>query len=177
MVVAVSLLTACSSLLAPRTIELSQPRLQALLAERLAVPAQRMGPFFFRVGEPRLTLQPALNRVAVGLEVGVGSPYIPMPTLAGSLRVSQRLRFEPSDNTVRLSDVSVERFVVAGLPQALQSVIDSYARPLAGAVLEDTVLYALRADDIAAMKRHRLRPGAIHVKDASIEIELVPSEG
>ena len=170
-------MAACSSLLAPHSVELSQARLQALLAERLTVQTQRMGPFFFRVDEPQLTLQPALDRVAVSLQVGVGSPYIPMPTLAGSLRVSQRLRFEPSDNTVRLDDVAVERFVVAGLPEALQRVIDSYARPLAGAVLDGTVLYALRADDIAAMKRHGLRPGAIRVKDASIEIELVPSEG
>lgn len=169
------LLASCSSLLAPRSIELSQARLQTLLAERLPAQTERVGPFRFRADEPGLTLLPALNRVAVDMAVGIVSDFIPIPTLSGSLRVTQRLRFETSDSTVRLDDVVVERFDVAGLPQTLQRVIDTYARPFAGALLEDRVLYALRPQEIAEMSRHGLRPGSIRVKDTAIEIELVPA--
>jgi hypothetical protein len=93
--------------------------------------------------------------------------------LSGSLLVSEGVRFEPSDNTVRLVDVQVERFVIDGLPASWQRQLDRLGKPLARGLLEDQVLYTLRPKDVAALEGRGLRPGDLRVTASGVEITLV----
>ena len=95
--------------------------------------------------------------------------------LAGSLLVSEGLRFEASDNTIRLVDVRVERFVIDGLPASWQRQLDRLGKPLARGLLEDQVLYTLRPKDVAALEGRGLRPGDLRVTSSGIEITLLPA--
>ena len=115
---------------------------------------------------------------AAGLEIVIlpsspqTNPYVVQ--LAGSLRVSEGLRFEPSDNTIRLVDVRVERFVIDGLPSSWQRQLDRLGKPLARSLLEDQVLYTLRPKDVAGLEGRGLRPGDLRVTASGVEITLVP---
>ncbi len=96
--------------------------------------------------------------------------------MTGSLRVTEGLRFEASDNTVRLVDVHVERFVIDGLPPAWQRELDRIGKPLAKALLDDAVLYALRPQDIAGLEDFGVRPGDLRVTDSGLRITLLPND-
>ena len=157
----------------PRTVELPQARLQELVARHFPVDKRLLDVIDLTLDSPRVGLQPEANRISVevALRANGGGPI--QTRLSGSLLVSEGLRFEPSDNTVRLVDVQVERFVIDGLAASWQRQIDRLGKPLARGLLEDQVLYTLRPKDLAALEGRGLRPGDLRVTASGVEITLV----
>ncbi len=168
------LLAACTSLLLPRTIDVPQERLQELLARQFPVQKRLFEAIDIRLDSPRLTLQPESNRVSIEVALGAGNGAAAQASLRGSLVVSEGLRFEPSDHTIRLVDVRVERFVVEGLSGNWQRQLDRIGKPLAKALLDDQVLYALRPKDIASLEGRGVRPGDLRVTATGISVTLQP---
>lgn len=158
----------------PRTVELSQARLQELVARRFPVDRRLLDAIDLTLDSPRVGLHPEANRISVevALRAHGGGPI--QTRMSGSLLVSESLRFEPSDNTVRLVDVQVERFVIDGLPASWQRQLDRIGKPLARGLLEDQVLYTLRPKDVAALEGRGLRPGDLRVTASGVEITLLP---
>lgn len=165
---------ACTSLLVPRSVDVPQARLQELLARRFPVHKRLFDLFDVSVDSPRLTLQPESNRVAVELALNAAGDGAVKTSMTGSLLVSEALRFEPADHTIRLADVRVERFAIEGLPGSWQRQLDHLGKPLATALLEDQVLYALRPKDVAALEGRGVQPGELRVTDSGITITLRP---
>ena len=165
-------LAGCS--VGPRTVELSQARLQELVARHFPVDKRLLDVIDLTLDSPRVGLQPEANRISVevALRANGGGPI--QTRLSGSLLVSEGLRFEPSDNTVRLVDVQVERFVIDGLAASWQRQIDRLGKPLARGLLEDQVLYTLRPKDVAGLEGRGLRPGDLRVTASGVEITLLP---
>ncbi|MCE9658340.1 MAG: DUF1439 domain-containing protein [Burkholderiales bacterium] len=158
----------------PRTIELSQDRLQEMVARRFPVDKRVLDAIDLTLDSPRVGLQPDSNRISVEVALRASGGSAIAARLAGSLLVSEGLRFEPSDNTIRLVDVRVERFVIDGLPSSWQRQLDRLGKPLARGLLEDQVLYTLRPKDVAALEGRGLRPGDLRVTSSGIEIALQP---
>jgi hypothetical protein len=160
--------------LGPHTVELSQARLQELVARRFPVDKRVLDVIDLTLDAPRVGLQPEVNRISVevALRAKAGGPI--QTRLSGSLLVSEALRFEPADNTIRLVDVEVERFVIDGLPSSWQRQLDRLGKPLARGLLEDQVLYTLRDKDVATLNGRGLRPGDLRVTASGIEITLLP---
>jgi hypothetical protein len=166
----------CASLLGPRTVDVPQARLQELIEKRFPVNKRLFDAIDVTLEAPHLSLEPDSNRIdiEVALRAGNGGPV--RASMAGSLLVSQSLRFDAGDNTIRLSNVRVERFVVDGLPANWQRQIDRLGKPLATSLLEGQVLYALRPKDIAGLEGHGMRPADLRVTATGISITLVPIE-
>jgi hypothetical protein len=171
------ILAACASLVVPRTVDVPEARLQELIARRFPVKKRLFDLIDVVVDSPRLTLQPDVNRVAIEVALNAGnSDGVVKSSVTGSLLVSEGLRFEPSDHTVRLVDVHVERFEIEGLPGNWQRQLDRLGKPFAKALLDDQVLYALRPKDVAALEGRGVRPGDLRVTDAGLAITLLPAE-
>lgn len=170
------LVAACARVFVPNTISLSETRLQELIARQVPAQTRRIEPFVVRIAAPLLTLLPEQDRLAVELQVSVTSDLLPLPPLSGAMFVTQRLRYEPSDHTIRLVDVQVARFAVGGVPQSWQDPLLRIGRPLAEAVLKEKTLYALKPEDAARLTGRGVQPGAIHVRPARVEIELLPAD-
>ena len=171
----VAVLSACADLFGPRTVEVSQARLQELIARRFPIDRRVLNAIDITVDSPRLTMQPESNRVAIEVSLRAGSDGAVSTQVNGLLLVSEGLRFEPSDNTVRLVDVRVERFAIDGLPGNWQRQLDRLGKPLAKALLDDQVLYALRPKDIAALEGRGVRPGDLRVTATGLSITLLPT--
>jgi Protein of unknown function (DUF1439) len=168
-------LAGCAGGFGPHTVELSQARLQEAVARHFPVDKRVLDAIDLTLDTPRVGLQPEANRISVELALrasGGGSGIT--ARLAGSLLVSEGLRFEASDNTIRLVDVHVERFVIDGLPSGWQRQLERVGKPLARSLLEDQVLYTLRPKDIAALEGRGLRPGDMRVTSSGVEITLLP---
>ena len=160
--------------LGPHTVELSQARLQELVARHFPVDKRLLDVIDLTLDSPRIGLQPEANRISVELALRAGGGSVIQSRLSGSLLVSEGLRFEASDNTIRLVDVQVERFVIDGLPASWQRQLDRVGKPLARGLLEDQVLYALRPKDVAALEGRGLKPGDLRVTANGLEITLLP---
>lgn len=164
----------CASLLGSRTIDVSQVRLQELVEKRFPVSKRVFDGLEVTLDSPRLTLEPETNRIDVEVALRAGNDGVVRTTIAGSLLVSQSLRYEPSDNTIRLVDVRVERFAIDGLSARWQRQIDRLGKPLARALLEGEVLYALRPRDIAGFEGRGVRPADLRVTANGLSITLMP---
>jgi len=172
---AAALLAGCLAF-GPRTVDVPQARLQELIARRFPVDRRVLDAIDITVDTPRLSLQPDSNRIAVEMALRAGTGGAISAQMNGSLLVSEGLRFEPSDNTVRLVDVRVERFAIDGLPGHWQRQLDRLGKPLAKALLDDQVLYALRPKDIAGLEGRGVRPGDLRVTATGLSITLLPIE-
>ena len=166
-------LAACATVL-PNTIEVPQARLQELIARRFPIDKRVLDAINLTVDSPRLSLQPESNRIAIELALRAESGGAVAARAVGSLLVSEGLRYEASDNTVRLVDVRVERFTIDGLPGNWQRQLDRLGKPLAKALLEDQVLYTLRPKDVAVLEGRGARPGALRVTATGLSITLMP---
>ena len=166
-------LAACASLL-PNTVEVPQARLQELIARRFPIDKRVLDAIDLTVDSPRLGLQPETNRISVELALRAESGGAVAARMVGSLLVSEGLRYEASDHTVRLVDVRVERFAIDGLPGNWQRQLDRLGKPLAKALLEDQVLYTLRPKDVAVLEGRGVRPGDLRVTATGLSITLMP---
>ena len=170
-------LPGCVALMGSRTVDVPQAKLQALVDARFPVRKRLFDTFDVALTSPRVSLQPDLDRIVVEVALGAGNDDGAVRTsMSGSLVVSEGLRFEPSDNTVRLVDVRVERFAIDGLPASWQRQLDRLGKPLARSLLDDQVLYALRPKDVAGLEGRGLRPSELRVTASGLRITLVPAE-
>ena len=145
-------LLGCGSV-GPRTVELSQARLQELVARHFPVDKRLLDVIDLTLDSPRVGLQPEANRISVEVALqGERRRSDPDPTLRLACSSARACASRPSDNTVRLVDVQVERFVIDGLPASWQRQLDRLGKPLARGLLEDQVLYTLRPKDVAALE-------------------------
>jgi len=144
-------LAGCAGLV-PRTVELPQARLQELVARHFPVDKRVLDAIDLTLDSPRVGLQPEANRISVELALRARHGSAIQSRLTGSILISEGLRFEPSDNSIRLVDVEVERFVIDGLPASWQRQLDRIGKPLARGLLEDQVLYTLRPKDVAGLE-------------------------
>lgn len=168
------LLAACTTGFGPRTVDVPQARLQELIERRFPIDRRLLDAIDVSVDSPRLSLQPDSNRIAVELALRADSGGAIAARMTGSLLVSEGLRFEASDNTVRLVDARVERFAIDGLPGHWQRQLDRLGKPLARALLDDQVLYALRPKDVAALEGRGVRPADLRITSTGLSITLLP---
>jgi hypothetical protein len=164
-----ALLSACAS--GPRSVDVSRQQLQSALERRFPQDARPGGALTYHVAAPRLALLPAENRVRLDFTLDATHVVLRTP-FRGELGLSFGLRYEPSDASVRATDVRIERVAVPDLPIPWQALLKSGAGGLAGKLLDDTVLHTFRPEDLA--RAGGWRPGAIQVTPAGLHITLLP---
>jgi hypothetical protein len=170
---AVLLLSGCAALLGPRNIDVSQERLQQLVAARFPVNKRYLELFDVTVNSPRLTLLPASNRIATQFDVSAEDRLLRRP-LRGSMDLNCALRFEPADNTIRLADVRVDSLLIGDAPGPLQTQFSRLARLLAEDVLNDQVVHTLRPEDIQSAQGRGYQPGDLRVTSRGLTLTLNP---
>ena len=169
------LLGACANLLnpGPRAYTISQAQLLELIAKRF--------PFNDRVAElldlqalaPRIRLLPESNRIATELDVNLTERLL-RTAFTGSLAMDYGLRFEPSDNSIRMTDVKVSSLQFAGVPERYQPLVNSLAPRLAERLLNDFSLHQINAKDLGVVNGWAYAPGGFQVTPQGLTISLTP---
>ena len=130
------------------------------------------------VSAPRITLDPANNRINTSLDLKVaGNSLVGLFTrkqYQGGIDLSYGLRFEPSDGSVRLNDVKVAHFSVDGAPEALQRLIEKHGASLTQKLLDDYPIYKLKAEDLRTAAGQGYQPGALKIVPEGLSITLDP---
>ena len=164
---------ACAELLGPRTVEVPQARLQELIDRQFPLDSRLLDVLDAAVAAPRLSMRPAMNRIGTEFELTVSDRLFKQPH-RGTLLLDCGVRFEASDNTLRLTNVRVERFEVDGFPMPLQRQIDRIGVQLAERLLSERVLYTLRPKDVEAVQERGYQSADIRVAPQGLVITLMP---
>jgi len=160
----------------PRVVEISEARLAARIAREFPRQARYLELFDIALEVPRLRLLPEENRIATQLPYRLGGPLTGGRQYEGLLQLSYGLRYEPADQSVRLAEVRVDAFEVAGLPPSLQRRVGGLGGLLAEGLLQDFAIHRLRPEDLEQAGRRGLQPGALRVVPGAVQLELVPVE-
>lgn len=158
----------------PRTIEISEAKLVEIINTQFPFNSRYLELFDVSLASPRVRLIPAENRIGTELGYSLGSFLLGARDYQGRLNLSYGLRFEPSDNTVRLSQVRVDGFEVPGVPSAYASRANRLGALLAENLLKDFVLHRLKPEDLEIARGWGYQPGALSVVPGGLRLQLDP---
>lgn len=168
-------LAGCASLAGPRTIVITEAQLLEALQQRFPFGIRLLDSVQFAAMSPRLRLLPDENRIATELDLqaleGLGGR-----ALRGVVGLSTGLRFEPSDASVRLAQVRLDRldFGTGTLASLLAGQGGRIAAALGERLLEDLAVYTLAPEDAERLRRRGYEPGELRVTPAGLSLTLQP---
>lgn len=168
-------LTGCAVLQpGPRSIDLSEAKLAAMIGDQFPFNSRYMELFDVVLDRPQVRLMPAENRIGTAMGYSIGASLLGMRPTQGTLDLSYSLRFEPADQTVRLTQVRVERFDVPGVPPAYATRVNRLGGLLAEGLLQDFVIHRLKPEDLQAAQGWGYQPGALQVVPGGLRLQLDP---
>jgi hypothetical protein len=155
----------------PRTVEVSQAQLQAALDRKFPSQVRLLELLDVQLTAPRLTLQPEAGRLRTDFALQV-SDRILRRSLQGQLDLSFGLRYEPTDASVRMREVRVERMDLRGLPEAWVPYAQRIGPLAAERLLEGAVLHTFTPEQLA--RANGWTPGELRVTRGGVAITLLP---
>jgi len=169
------LLAGCAALApGPRTVEISKAKLAELINRQFPFSSRYLALFDVSLSAPQVRLMPAENRIGTAFSYSLGSLLLGARLFQGQLDLSYSLRFEPADNSVRLSQVRVEGFDVPGVPPLYASRANRLGTLLAESLLQDLVIHRLRPEDLQAARGWGYQPSALRVLPGGLQLQLDP---
>jgi hypothetical protein len=169
-VLAVAWLTGCAGL-GPRNVMLSQEQMQTALERHFPYQRRLLEVIDVNVARPTLRLLPERNRIATDLDLSA-TERLSGRTVRGSLALDYALRYEPSDGSVRLSQVRVQD---AKLDLGNGPLSPSSARLgalLAEHLLDDVALYRADPERLKVLQRLGVTAADIVVTSRGIEVRF-----
>lgn len=166
-------LAGCASLFGPRTVEVSQAQLQGRIDREFPLNYRLLEFFDVNVSAPRLSLRPEANRIATAFQVSVSGQLFRQPH-RGTLALDYGVRFELTDNTLRLTQVHVDHFEIDDASIGTAWQLDRIGAQLAEHLLNDRVVYTLRPEDVEAVEGRGYRPSEIRVTRSGLAMTLLP---
>jgi hypothetical protein len=167
------LLAACASLGVPDHYTFSESEFSALVAKRFPL-TQRLGEVAdVTVSSPQLWLIPERNRLGSRFDVSAAERFFGK-ALAGRITLDYALRFEPADDSVRLTQVRVQQLQFDGAAAALPLDAQRIGALLAETVLEDFPVYRLKPEQSDRLRAAGLKGGAVTVTSRGVEVTLAP---
>jgi hypothetical protein len=121
---------------------------------------------------PVLRMLAAQNRVAADMMVQASGPALNRKQ-TGTFEVDFALRYEPSDRTLRATQLRFRRFNLPGLTASGAELLNTFGPNLAEQSFQEVVLHQLKPQDLAMADGLGLQPGSITVTDVGLVIGFV----
>ena len=170
-----ALLTACAGIAGgPRLITVSEAQLAQRIEEQFPLRRRYLELFDLTLSSPRVRLIPAENRLGTRVDYALGDFWGGSRRYEGALTLSYGLRFEPTDSSVRMSDVRVEAFDVPRLSGPMATQVQRLGALVAEHLLNDFSLHRFKPEDLQSAQQRGYRPGALRVVDGGLQLELLP---
>ncbi len=151
----VGLLSACAGWLGPRVVIVSDAELSQRLAERFPIERRWLELFDLRLSNPRVSTDASSGRLRVEVDIRVGQRLIGKE-LATRLQLLGKPRYEASDHSIRITDVSVDALQVNGSAESILGRVGAWPSTWLAQVLEDRTIYQLSARQLTDLERQGL---------------------
>jgi len=164
-------LAGCAGLGGPRNVTLSQERMQSLIERQFPRQHRLLEVVDIMVARPTLRLLPDRNRIATDLDLSA-TERLSGRTVRGSLALDYALRYEPSDASLRLSQVRVQDVKLEVGSGPLSPSGARLGALLAERLLDDFVLYRADAERLKLLQRAGVAAAEIVVTSSGIELRF-----
>ena len=171
--VLVTLLAACAQVLGPQSISYSANDLNAMLDKRFPLDRRLAEVLDIRISRPTVSLVPERNHLATRLTME-GADRLFGSRFTGALALEYGVRYEASDQTLRLVDVHVTELHWNEAVSSGRGVIQRFGGAAVEQMLEDTVIHKLTPEQLERAARYGYQPSAAQVTLRGLEITLVP---
>jgi hypothetical protein len=168
-----ALVAAGCAALGPRNLTLSEADLGRLLASRFPTTQRLAEVVDVTVSSPRVWLIPERNRLGGTFDVNAAERLFGRAA-NGKLAMECALRFEPADDSIRLTQVRVQQLQMETGGAALPLQAQRIGSLLAEKVLDDMAVYRLKPEQAERLHAAGLRTGAVTVTSRGVEVTLAP---
>ena len=163
----------CLGMGGPQQIVLTPADLLRAMAPRFPIERRLLGVLEVRAELPRLRLVAESQRLGAEFDVTIDD-RLSRQTYRGVIGFESALRYERSDQSVRLDRLRVQRLQFDGLPPSAQPLLRTAGTALAEQMLADMTVYRFPADKLRAAERRGYAPSAVSVGAEGVTIELSP---
>lgn len=171
------LLSGCASMLPAQEVEVPLSRLQREIDKRFPVNNRYLELFDVTLSQPKLSLDPANDRLVAAFDAAVLPPMAKKP-LETRLQVSGNLRIDPKRRAIVLVDPRLDSLgALAGNGTGTgtgQGKLGQLGVLLAEELLNNTVLYTFAPDAFTVMGQ-RFNPTRIMTRRNSLVVSFEPA--
>ena len=169
--------TGCSGMFSgEQTVFIDGSKLQQKLDTRFPVDKRLLGMFDVTVSNPRLSFDPAANKLGTRLTLATPAVFGLMPAMKGNVDLAYGLRFEPSDNSVRMTNVEVKSVDLKDEKGQGNSRANNALAMVGEQMFQDYTLYKFTASDLEKASKYQYTPTTITVKRNGVDVLLVPKK-
>jgi hypothetical protein len=171
-----TVLSACAGF-GPRTVDVPMEKLQASLAKQFPYNSDFARLLDLTVTSPKLRALPDENRLATEVALSIAPRFMNNTKLAGALTIDSALRFEASDQTVRLSNPRVRKLDIAGLKSEESKAINmtKLGEFLLENAMQDMIVYQVKEEDRKRFGAN-IASGDFKVTNEGLSITLTPQK-
>lgn len=166
-------LSGCAGLVGNRTVSLSESELTLLLARQFPLERKVLEVVDLQVANPQLRLLPESNRIATELDV-FALDRLFGSRAQGHVKLDYGLRFEPTDHTIRMTQVHVRDLALESGANTLHGVAQRLGTLVAEDLLENMTLYKMKPAQADEMNRLNLEASPIRVTAQGISMSVSP---
>ena len=169
-------LSGCASFLGTHDVDISESQLTVLMARQFPMERKVMEVIDLNITNPVLTLIPQDNRVGTELDVTAVDRLFGSTAL-GHVKLDYSLRFQPSDHTIRMTQVRVRELSLSSGSNNLHGAAQRIGGLVAENALENLVLYRMKPAQADEMDRLNLVASPITVTPTGLHMSVSPKQG
>jgi hypothetical protein len=151
------------------TVTFTEAEIQGRLGEKFPKSERLLDLIPVEIAEPRVRFLRGSNRVELTMEADVAVPWVQTYRTTGVFTTS--IRYEPEDQTLRLSDIKVEDFDATNLPEKFKAPLRITLTAAADKYLNDHPVHQLEPKDYKG-KMVKMLLREITVKEGELEVKL-----
>ncbi|MFL6695874.1 MAG: hypothetical protein ACJ8GJ_01825 [Vitreoscilla sp.] len=169
-------LSGCAGLVGTHDVDISESQLTVLMARQFPMERKVMEVIDLNITNPVLTLIPQDNRVGTELDV-TAIDRVFGSTALGHVKLDYGLRFQPSDHTIRMTQVRVRELSLSSGSNNLHGAAQRIGGLVAENALENLVLYRMKPAQADEMDRLNLVASPITVTPQGLHMTVSPKQG
>ena len=171
-----ALLSGCAGLIGSHDVDISESQLTLLLARQFPMERKVMEVVDLSITNPVLTLIPQGNRIGTELDVAAIDRLFGN-TASAHVKLDYGLRFQPSDHTIRMTQVRVRELTLASGSSNLHGAAQRIGGLVAEGALENLVIYRMKPAQADEMDRLNLVASPITVTPQGLHMTVSPKQG
>jgi hypothetical protein len=170
-----ALLSGCASLIGTHDVDISESQLALLLARQFPMERKVLEVIDLSITNPVIELIPQGNRVGTELDVSALDRLFGS-TAMGHVKLDYGLRFQPSDHTIRMTQVRVRELTLSSGSNNLRGAAQRIGSLVAENALENLVLYRMKPAQADEMDRLDLVASPITVTPRGLHMTVSPRQ-
>ena len=166
-------LSGCAGLLGTHDLDISESQLTLLLARQFPMEREVLEVVGLSISNPQVQLMPQSNRVGTELDVAAVDRLFGSAA-SGHVKLDYGLRFQPSDHTIRMTQVRVRELTLASGSSNLHGAAQRIGSLVAEKALDNLVLYRMKPAQADEMDRLDLVASPITVTPQGLHMTVSP---